>query len=743
MQGISGLEFLGLLFLAGITAGVVALVWRALAPVEKPGGRGFGLSIAPTVQAGAPPPPPWFGIAQDDAVVLGPEARALLGIEESGSTLDAVIGRIAAGRDALDAAIRRLRSEGVAFREMVETQDGRVIEAVGSVTGLSVSISLHDRTALWRRAERAERRAAAAERAEADLEAARAASGLVVWRAGGRDYGLCALPEEARAAIAAAAAEMGEPRRRVLLPGAEDRGYDLVSAPGGLFVAIDATPTIAAERAMSRFVHTVSETFAHLRVGLMIFDADRRLTLHNPAIAELFGDEADWLLRRPGLRDLLDRMRARRALPEQADYAAWRDALLHRTGAEGTAGFEERWHLPDGRSFLVVFRPHASGGLAMILEDVTERVALMRDNAAERAARNATADLLEEGIAIFGPHGRLRTANGAFRRIWGFAEPPVEGAHVDAVIAECAAVSGPNAFWDALRGAASGGGERRAAAEGFALRDGRVLSARISPMPDGATLVVFSDATATEKAAAALRERNEALEQAEEMRSALIDQLSHQMRTPLNSIFGFGQLLETERYGPLTQQQKEYVSGVLDGSRELLEAIRGMADLIAFGPEATEDSRERIDPAEAVEEVADLLGRRAGAGRRIEISREGAPEAALCCRLRFRQVVFNLGLDALTKGAAGGGVYFSVRDEEGDLVVDCAHDVGEELQEQGLALALVRRFVRIEGGAVKIGRDGSGRRMVRCRFPGAAAAKAGAEISGSDPEAKHRRRRAC
>lgn len=669
-------------------------------------------------EAPAFPPIPMLLVTVGGVVEASAEARGLLGLPKEGAmTSGLFLSRIAGPHADFERRLLRLQAEGESFRDVVETRDGRVLEVEGAPFGGEALISLHDQTRLWRRAAEAERRAAALEGELAEFRAALRATGAVVWRAGAER------PSHVSEALDAAAREAGAAPRRVIVPsadGAPEAAYDLHPAEGGVFAATDASRALAAERAMSRFVDTISETFAHLHVGLMIFDAGRRLSLFNPVVASLCGEEADWLARRPSLRDLLDRMRRARTLPEQADYAGWRSRLIARVGGEIAEPYDETWHLADGRTMKAIFRPHAAGGLAVVIEDVTESVALKRVNAVERAAQDATTDLLEEGIVIFGPDGRFRKANQSFRAFWGFDEgAPASGEHIDDVIAGCRALTGPHAFWRDLKAAAAGGGARRAGAAAFELTDGRRLSARISPMPDGATLAVFVDVTASAQVAAALKERNDALLQSEEMRSALVDQISHQMRTPLNSIFGFGQLLDEGRVGPLTPVQAEYVKGIVSSSNELLSAIDGMADLISVGADAPREAPAVFDPVRALGDVAAMVERRSarrGAAIRLDVA--AAPVSALGHRIRFRQIVFNMATDAIFRTPPEGEIRLSLKAEGGDLLLECRHEITDQMQEQSLALTLVRRFLWLQGGDLKVGRDEAGLRLMRCRIAG-------------------------
>lgn len=662
-------------------------------------------------------------VSQGGRIEATPEARALLGLSGAEPLSEGqLFSRLKCGRARVEEAFRRLVRDGVSFRLTSKTEDGRLIFATGRPSGASAVMLLDDRTGVSAAGAEAGAGHAQAERCRDALKTA----GVLILAPPGDMADDSDIANRLRPALAAEAAPGDQAQRRISLP-QEDGAVTVwdITAHNGVTIAQDAGRTLAAERAMTSFVETISRTFAHLKVGLLIFDAERRLTLFNPVVAGLCNEQAEWLALRPTLRELLDRMRRARTLPEQAEYAIWRRRLLTRVSGEFSQPFEESWHLQDGRTLEVVFRPHVAGGLAVVIEDVTESLALRRVNAVERAARDATTDILEEGVVIFGPDGRYRKSNDAFRRIWEIkCGAPAWKAHVDEVISACKVLSGEHRFWTRLRAAALGGAEKNTGADSIVLSDGRRFSARISPMPDGATLAVFVDVTASEQVAVALKERNDALEQAEEMRSALIDQISHQMRTPLNSIFGFGQLLDSGKTGPLTDIQADYIRGIVSSSMELLVAIDGMSDLISVGADAPREARVAFDPLAALREVCVLAERRLERRECMRITAQNVPALVIGPRVRFRQIIFNLAADALAKSPEGSEVLLTITAKDDDLLLECRHEQLSDMEEQGLALNLVHRFVRLNGGEVKTGRDSEGRRILRCRLDGAAAQKA-------------------
>ena len=197
---------------------------------------------------------------------------------------------------------------------------------------------------------------------------------------------------------------------------------------------------------------SMAETFAHLKVSLMIFDQQRRLTLFNPATVDLFGGDPTWFARRPNIVDILDGMRESRAIPEQANFIKWRDGLLAQFDGPKAKEYVEDWHLADGRTIHIIAHPHPSGGLAVTAEDITANIDLLRNTAADKAVMLATTDFLEEALIFFGPDGLSRVANAAFMRMWQFpSEEFAKAKHVGEVARHCAKLSQGDGYWSWYR----------------------------------------------------------------------------------------------------------------------------------------------------------------------------------------------------------------------------------------------------------------------------------------------------
>ncbi len=135
--------------------------------------------------------------------------------------------------------------------------------------------------------------------------------------------------------------------------------------------------------------------------------------------------------------------------------------------------------------------------------------------------------------------------------------------------------------------------------------DGLVLDCAALPLPDGATLLTFFDATASANVERALTERNEALVSAEKLRNDFVNHVSYELRTPLTNIIGFTQLLADGGAGPLNPKQLEYAGYIKSSSSALLAIINDILDLASIDAGALELRLEEVDVVEAMKAAAE------------------------------------------------------------------------------------------------------------------------------------------
>ncbi len=275
----------------------------------------------------------------------------------------------------------------------------------------------------------------------------------------------------------------------------EPRWFECFETPleeESLFMAVSADKVVKAEIALRDFVQTLTKTFAHLTVGLAIFDRTRRLTLFNPALMDLTALPADFLSARPTLHAFLDRLRQKRMLPEPKDYKSWRQQFQELETAAENGTYEETWSLANGSTYRVIGRPHPDGALAFVFEDISAEISLTRRFRAELETGQAVLDTLDEAIAVFSPGGALTLSNRAYGALWEVDTSTILGQFgiIDATrlwSEHCA----PSPVWGDAREFVSAPGPKAEWSADVRLLDGRALRCRFVPIAGGATLVGF------------------------------------------------------------------------------------------------------------------------------------------------------------------------------------------------------------------------------------------------------------
>ncbi|NNF24186.1 MAG: diguanylate cyclase [Rhodobacteraceae bacterium] len=280
-------------------------------------------------------------------------------------------------------------------------------------------------------------------------------------------------------------------------PKRSQRWYEVHSAPVGdefLFSAVDVNATVRAENQLREFMQTLTKTFAHLTVGLAVFDRARRLALFNPALGELTELPIDFLTARPTLVGFLDRLRDIQMIPEPKDYKAWRRKMAELEAATANGTYSETWSLPSGQTYRVTGRPHPGGAVAFLFEDISAEMSLTRRFRSELDLGQAVLNSLDEAIAVFAQGGTLALSNKAYTEIWNLdPDTTVEDLTIIEATRTWMAACAPTPVWGELRDFVTQSRDRESWSADIRLSDGRGLACRFVPLPGGYTLVGFSE----------------------------------------------------------------------------------------------------------------------------------------------------------------------------------------------------------------------------------------------------------
>src|SRR6185436_2025702 len=241
-----------------------------------------------------------------------------------------------------------------------------------------------------------------------------------------------------------------------------------------------------------------------------------------------------------------------------------------------------------------------------------------------------------------------------------------------------------------------------------------------------------------EQTAERLRESEAELQRANRAKDEFLATLSHELRTPMTSIMGWSQMLDDEDVDTETVEsgldairksakiQAQLIDDLLDVSRITVGKMRIDRKPVELrGPVAA--------AVDTVRAAADAKGVTLHADLAPGVSVQGDPH-------RLQQIVWNLLSNAVKFTPAGGGVYVTLREENGEAAIE-VRDTGQGVDPAfmphlferfrqadssttrahmglGLGLAIVRHLVELHGGTASAESGGPGRgAKFRVRLP--------------------------
>jgi signal transduction histidine kinase len=274
--------------------------------------------------------------------------------------------------------------------------------------------------------------------------------------------------------------------------------------------------------------------------------------------------------------------------------------------------------------------------------------------------------------------------------------------------------------------------ERKQRSGRVSMLDGREFEFAAVPLPDGNALFTMLDISDSRKAEAALRERDEALEEADRLKTAFVSNMSYELRTPLTSIAGFAEMLSAGYAGLLAPMASEYVAAILDSVARLGALIDNVLDLTQSDTGGLLLAEEDVDLADLCAELGEEV-KKLAERKSVELEVQVKPTVGIVTgdRRRLSQAVGNLLRNALLYTEAGGRVLLRAeggRDAARIIVSDNGRGIapadqarvfdrfqrtaegrGDDQAAIGLGLPLARQFVEAHGGTIQLqSKEGEG-----------------------------------
>lgn len=240
---------------------------------------------------------------------------------------------------------------------------------------------------------------------------------------------------------------------------------------------------------------------------------------------------------------------------------------------------------------------------------------------------------------------------------------------------------------------------------------------------------------------AELKKKNLELERVSRVKSEFLATMSHELRTPLTAVIGFSELLLEDVMGDLNSDQKESLREILVNSENLLQLINGLLDLakiesgkmeLTIGPISMGDLLHRVERM-----IGSLVQKK---GHELAIQMREPFPLVYADERKLQQILLNLisnaikftpetgridvAVDYLEGESGPGRLEISVSDngigidhQERDRIFDSFSQLDssytKEYQGTGLGLALVKKFIELHGGHIRVeSESGKGSRFV-------------------------------
>jgi signal transduction histidine kinase len=665
---------------------------------------------------------------------------------------------------ALENAIAALRERGVAFDLVIEAQNGAPLEIQGRTTPAHVIVrflSLSESQRMQARLKLDNQQLAAAHETMLGLLDAlnmpfwiRAKDGRLKWV--NRAYAAATEAADAEAAVREGKELLGTQAREAIdrQHGANpvfqqplstviagDRRLfavtDFAGPEGSAGIAVDKSEIEAVRAEYERMVRSHADTLDQLTTAVAIFDEHEKLRFFNQAFQKLWEFDHGFLASAPDNALLIDRLRSEGKIAEQPEWRRWKENLLSAYRSVDSA--VHWWHLPDGRTIRVIANPQPKGGVTWVFENLTEKMDLESRYATAVRVQGETLDNLAEGVAVFGPDGRIRLSNPAFDALWQLPEDIVaQKTHISDIRTHCEPLAKDSPWADFVASVTGFDEERRDRHGQTELADGTVLRYGVIHLPNGQVMITFVDVTDRVNIERALKEKNDALQKADQLKNDFVQHVSYELRSPLTNIIGFTELLSLPSTGPLQPRQREYVEHIGSSSSVLLTIVNDILDLATVDAGIMELDIAEVDVKKTIAAAGELIADRLqehSIGLKVETV--FAPEFIHGDEIRIRQILYNLLSNAVNYAPDGStirlacrkleiGTEFSVHDDGPGMPPEILDTVfrrfeprsnGGRRRGAGLGLSIVKSFVELHGGSVRIETAPDQGTTVICLFP--------------------------
>jgi signal transduction histidine kinase len=203
-------------------------------------------------------------------------------------------------------------------------------------------------------------------------------------------------------------------------------------------------------------------------------------------------------------------------------------------------------------------------------------------------------------------------------------------------------------------------------------------------------------------------------QQSDRLKSAFLQNISHQIRTPLNIIIGFSDMVSETRNA---EELKEYNQVIKDNSNIMLKIVNDIVDFSKIETNTLTLNKTEFNIKHVLEEIEEKF--RADKAFSIDINIEKIDLQIQCDKERFTQIIFNLLDNALKFTPQGkvelrcekneNSIHFKINDtgigitsDEQKKIFDRFYKVDQFSTGSGLGLSLSKSIANYMGGDIQV-----------------------------------------
>jgi two-component system phosphate regulon sensor histidine kinase PhoR len=235
---------------------------------------------------------------------------------------------------------------------------------------------------------------------------------------------------------------------------------------------------------------------------------------------------------------------------------------------------------------------------------------------------------------------------------------------------------------------------------------------------------------------ARLKEKEKELERSEHVRREFTANVSHELKTPLQSISGYSELI---KYGMVKEEDiQPFAEKIYTEAQRLILLVEDILNLSHLDEGAKDLAREKLDLYELAKEVVQNL-KLFAAQNAVQITVDGEPAELTGIRKLLQEIIYNLCDNAIKYNRQEGSVHVTVLREKGGVLLsvsDTGIGILPEHQDRiferfyrvdkshskavggtGLGLSIVKHAAMIHGAAIEVDSTVGVGTTVQMHFP--------------------------